>query len=56
MNVPGTETNARGPFAATQEPLPPAQRGQNMTEVVELFEKVNMYQETQRPEVDMEKV
>ncbi|TYZ66964.1 hypothetical protein PybrP1_001774 [[Pythium] brassicae (nom. inval.)] len=35
------------------EPLPPAQRGQLMTEVVELYEKVNQFQETQRAEVDM---
>ncbi|RLN86966.1 hypothetical protein BBJ28_00013463 [Nothophytophthora sp. Chile5] len=37
------------------EPLPPAQRGQHMTEVVELFEKVNVFQKTQQPEADMEK-
>ncbi|KAG7399571.1 CCR4-NOT transcription complex subunit 6-like [Phytophthora boehmeriae] len=37
------------------EPLPPAQRGQHMAEVVELFEKVNEYQKTQQPEADMEK-
>ncbi|GAB9474770.1 Carbon catabolite repressor protein [Globisporangium polare] len=35
------------------DPLPPAQRGQIMTDVVELYEKVNLYQETQRAEVDM---
>lgn len=33
--------------------MPPAQRGQIMTEVVELYEKVNQFQETQRAEVDM---
>ncbi|KUF91336.1 hypothetical protein AM588_10003085 [Phytophthora nicotianae] len=37
------------------EPLPPAQRGQHVAEVVELFEKVNEYQKTQQPEADMEK-
>ncbi|CAH0483072.1 unnamed protein product [Peronospora belbahrii] len=37
------------------EPLPSAQRGQHMAEVVELFEKVNEYQKTQQPEADMEK-
>ncbi|CAI5732642.1 unnamed protein product [Hyaloperonospora brassicae] len=37
------------------EPLPPAQRGQHMAEVMELFEKVNVYQQTQQPEADMEK-
>ena len=36
------------------EPLPPAQRGQHMAEVAELFEKVNEYQKTHQPEVDME--
>lgn len=33
--------------------MPPAQRGQLMSETIELFEKVNLYQETQRAEVDM---
>ncbi|KAI9905194.1 hypothetical protein PsorP6_013753 [Peronosclerospora sorghi] len=37
------------------EPLPPAQRGQHMAEVIDLFEKVNEYQKTQQPEADMEK-
>uniref|UniRef100_A0AAV1TA19 WASH1 WAHD domain-containing protein n=1 Tax=Peronospora matthiolae TaxID=2874970 RepID=A0AAV1TA19_9STRA len=36
------------------DPLPPAQRGQHMAEVAELFEKVNEYQKTHQPEVDME--
>jgi WAS family protein 1 len=37
------------------EPLPPAQRGQHMAEVLELLEKVNEFQKTQQPEADMEK-
>jgi len=32
------------------EPLPPAQRGQHMAEVLELLEKVNEFQKTQQPE------
>ncbi|KAF1336508.1 Carbon catabolite repressor protein, partial [Globisporangium splendens] len=35
------------------DPLPPAQRGQLMTEVVDLYEKVNLYQEAQNTGVDM---